>query len=203
MPRVRVKVPSEPKIVEWTPDTPVEAAPPQPVIQQPVPQAIEQPAAPEPPSPPELQESYPQVTPAIQGAPRFSPRAVVALVVGITIISLFGVGIAKNHGPDDPKGTLGANTSGQSEEQQYYNEVSRIVELPDNQLPRVVNISDAELVKKDNVALGDIKNGDKMLFFTQARKVVVYRPTTKKIIAVVSLAQPTSGQTQTTPTPKK
>ena len=90
-------------------------------------------------------------------------------------------------------GTLGTSQElpgATTEAQAYYNEISPHVELPAGEAPTVLNVSDAEEVKKDNAALTDIKNGDKMLFFTKSRKLVVYRPATKKVIAVVSLAAP-------------
>lgn len=103
--------------------------------------------------------------------------------------------------PGGPSGTLGTSQTlpgATSEAQTYYNEISPYVELPRDEAPTVLNISNAEEVKKDNAALTDIKNGDKMLFFTKSRKLVVYRPATKKVVAVVSLAAPAATTPSTT-----
>lgn len=101
----------------------------------------------------------------------------------------------------DHTSTLGTSQTlpGATQEAQgYYNEISPHVEVPTGEAPTVLNVSDADAVKKDNAALTDIKNGDKMLFFTKSRKLVVYRPGTKKVIAVVSLAAPTANSAPTT-----
>jgi hypothetical protein len=71
-------------------------------------------------------------------------------------------------------------------------EIGKHVELPVGEAPTIALISDADKVKTDNPALSDIKNGDKMLFFTRARKVVIYRPSTQKVVVVLSIADPTA-----------
>lgn len=83
-------------------------------------------------------------------------------------------------------------SSADSEAQKYYDEVSKFIELPSNEKPQILNVSDANKVKQDNMALADIEDGDKMLFFTKSRKLVVYRPSTKKIVAAISLTPPQS-----------
>jgi hypothetical protein len=122
--------------------------------------------------------------------------------VWTAIIALLTVGLitayVNRERPVLPAATLGTSQElpgATTEAQQYYNEISPYVELPSGEAPTVLNVSDAEAVKKDNAALTDIKNGDKMLFFTKSRKLVVYRPSTKKVVAVVSLATstPTPG----------
>jgi hypothetical protein len=94
--------------------------------------------------------------------------------------------------PVSPSGTLGTSQT-PTEAEGYYQEISKYVEVPANETPTVLNVSDAEAVKKDNAALSDIKNGDKLLFFTKSRKLVVYRPSSKKVVAAVSLAAPTTN----------
>lgn len=118
--------------------------------------------------------------------------AAVLVVVGLS------AAYANRERPQTP-GTLGASQElpgATTEAQAYYNEISPHVELPAGETPTVLNVSDADEVKKDNAALTDIKNGDKMLFFTKSRKLVVYRPSTKKVVAVVSLATPESASRQ-------
>lgn len=191
MPRVRVKVTAEPKIVDIRAQSPVQhmstSVPPSPpsadipetpLQQVPIPQApIQQ---------QQMQAKKKGVT--------LSFLSVVLVFAVFVIVLLFAVGMSmsRNDKPPDSTDTLGAATE-QSEASRYHNEISKYVELPAEETPTVLNVSDAAEVKKDNAALTDIKNGDKMLFFTKARKLVVYRPSTKKVVAVVSLAVSANG----------
>lgn len=128
-----------------------------------------------------------------------SRKKIVWLVIAVLLISGALLAYSKRERPGaNPSGTLGAAQTVQgsnSEAQRYYNEISPYVEVPTGEIPTVLNVSDAEAVKKDNAALTDIKNGDKMLFFAKSRKLVVYRPGTKKVVAVVSLANPSASTT--------
>jgi hypothetical protein len=127
-----------------------------------------------------------------------SRRKIVSVAIAALLLVAGLTAYSKRERPLDPSGTLGASQSLQgatSEAQQYYNEVSPHVEVPAGEAPTVLNVSDAEAVKKDNAALTDIRNGDKMLFFAKSRKLVVYRPSTKKVVAVVSLATPATTTT--------
>lgn len=136
--------------------------------------------------------------PANQGI-FISRKKIVWLMIAVLLIAGALLAYAKRERPGtNPSGTLGTAQTvqgGNSEAQRYYNEISPYVEVPAGEVPTVLNVSDAEAVKKDNAALTDIKNGDKMLFFAKSRKLVVYRPGTKKVVAVVSLANPSASTT--------
>lgn len=121
-----------------------------------------------------------------------SRRKMLWAAVAVLVVVGLATAYANRERPQTP-GTLGTSQElpgATTEAQAYYNEISPHVELPAGEAPTILNVSDAEEVKRDNAALTDIKNGDKMLFFTKSRKLVVYRPATKKVIAVVSLAAP-------------
>lgn len=220
MPRVRVKVPVEPKIIEYASaqTRQVSVAYDEPV--QPVAVAEQtMDEAPQPTSAEIVQTAEPiaaMATPqAVFTQPNtnargitLTPKMVALIGVTILVVFLFTIGIVrKGNSKNGATGTLGASTSNITEADRYYQEVSKYVELPVGELPTVANISDADKVKAENAVLGDIKNGDKMMFFTKSRKVVVYRPSTKKVVVVVSLAAPgaqntgTSTSTQSTSPP--
>lgn len=114
----------------------------------------------------------------------------------VLIVVVFLVAYSNRERPASPSGTLGASQA-PTEAEGYHQEISKYVEVPANEIPTVLNVSDADAVKKDNAALSDIKNGDKLLFFTKSRKLVIYRPSSKKVVAAVSLAAPPA----ITPTP--
>jgi hypothetical protein len=152
-----------------------------------------------------VQGAYHHATsPAVttQGVYVSKSKLIWLIVLILLIVGLFTAYVNREKSANEPFGTLGTSETtqnGATEAQQYYNEISKYVELPTGEMPTVLNISDAEEVKKDNAALTDIKDGDKMLFFTKSRKLVVYRPSSKKVVAVVSLAAPAGSAPVTTP----
>lgn len=185
MARIRIKVPTEPKVIEMPDHLTEHIAPDQPSDTPYLPEST----VPQTPTP--VANNTPKPTGIM-----LSKRLLVILSVGMTILLLFltGVILSQRNSSQTPK-TLGVVTD-QSEPQRYYDSVSNFVELPTNELPTVANVSEAEKVKAQNSAFTDVKNGDKMLFFVKSRKVVVYRPDTNKVVAVISLAVPTETQTR-------
>lgn len=67
--------------------------------------------------------------------------------------------------------------------------VGEIMELPD-ELPAVATIVDESKITNEPFFNG-AKNGDKILVFVQSQKIVIYRPSTNKIINSTTLSLPT------------
>lgn len=191
MPRVRVKMPAEPKVIEYPAELVAEGTP--------VPKAVGQMSAPtqtSKPIPVGVSEPLPTAMAVPQASEAHIPtkrsvtvsmRVLAFAAVGcLLVLFMVAVFISKNDSNEIPQ-TLGTSDATQSDPERYYEAVSKFVELPTNDLPTVANVSDAEKVRKDNVVLTDVKDGDKMLFFAKSRKVVVYRPSSNKVVAVVTL----------------
>lgn len=62
-------------------------------------------------------------------------------------------------------------------------QVSRLIELPDNEEPTIATISDIEKLKNQPF-FAKAKMGDKVLIYTNAKKAILYDPVANKIIEV-------------------
>lgn len=62
-------------------------------------------------------------------------------------------------------------------------EVGKIVQLPTGETPTVATVSDATKLKKQ-AFFAKAENGDKVLIFTQAKRAILYRPSTGKVIEI-------------------
>ena len=80
--------------------------------------------------------------------------------------------------------------------------VSKLIEVPTDELPTVATVVDASKVKAQ-AFFANAQNGDKVLLYTKASKAILYRPSTNKIVEVAPI-NIGNNQTSTTPTaPKK
>ncbi|MDQ3158880.1 MAG: hypothetical protein M3P98_01965 [bacterium] len=64
--------------------------------------------------------------------------------------------------------------------------VGNLVQLPENETPTIATVSDVSKLSAQPFFVNAV-NGDKVLIFTQARKAVLYRPSTNKIIEVAPI----------------
>lgn len=78
--------------------------------------------------------------------------------------------------PDDPKG----------DSQKTIKSVSKIIELPENETPTVATIMSMEELKYQPF-FSNAKIGDKVLIYQKSLKVILWRPSTGKIIEVSTL----------------
>jgi hypothetical protein len=65
-------------------------------------------------------------------------------------------------------------------------EVSKIMDLPQDETPNVATISDVEKLK-DQVFFKGASNGDKLIIYANAKEAILYRPSAKRIIQVAPL----------------
>lgn len=77
------------------------------------------------------------------------------------------------------------NSAAEKEVESLIKEVGKLMELPSEEKPTVATVTDAEKLKKDSPQFfAKAENGDKILIYTQARKAILYRPGTKKVLDV-------------------
>jgi hypothetical protein len=94
------------------------------------------------------------------------------------------------------------NTSG-NEAQKLIEEVGKLIKLPENEVPTIATITDVTQLPQDQEFFKQVQNGDQVLVYTQAKKVILYRPSLKKIIDVqqitINNTTPTPGVQSATP----
>ena len=72
-------------------------------------------------------------------------------------------------------------------------ELQRISILPNDENPQVAELTDKEK-QKNNPFFKDAQNGDKVLVYQKAGKIIIYRPATKQVVNMASL----NGQSSST-----
>jgi hypothetical protein len=70
-----------------------------------------------------------------------------------------------------------------SEPKALIEQVGKLMELPLNEEPTIATVSDVEKLK-DQPFFTSAQNGDKVLIYQKAKKAILYRPSTKKIVEV-------------------
>lgn len=158
---------------------------------------VQAPAAPQPPVSPDPGGVKPRVSKnnLIIGT--------VTVVVIIVIFMFLSLNNDKKHLKDEVNklSSSQASTTPQNDALKYQDEISKIVDVPQGITPAAKILSDTEInqLSKDNPIYKSAKNGDAFLLYTYPDKslfLVVYRPSTHKVV----LATLGSQQTSTTPT---
>ena len=77
--------------------------------------------------------------------------------------------------------------------------VGRLIELPTGEQPTLATVADPSKLK-DQPFFANAKQGDRVLIYTNARKAILYNPTTNKIVEVAPVnIGTTAGAATTTP----
>jgi len=82
---------------------------------------------------------------------------------------------------------LYANTQSEaSKQQKIVDKVAKTVELP-GETPTVVTVADKDKLTNKQLA-AKLDNGDVLLIFAEAKRLVVYRPGSEKVVNILSFA---------------
>jgi cell division protein FtsB len=71
----------------------------------------------------------------------------------------------------------------EAEAKELTDKVSKLMDLPTDEKPTVITVVDKEKVKSQ-AFFTKAENGDKVLVYTSAKKAILYRPSTDKVIEV-------------------
>jgi len=119
----------------------------------------------------------------------------------LIVLSLVGVGASGylfyNSTTQSVKGVSTGQTMDKNQVKKLIDEVGKIMNLPQGEDPNVATVTDIEKLK-DQPFFADGKNGDQVLLYTNAKKVILYDPQNKKIVNVAPLVAnaPTPAPTQ-------
>lgn len=69
------------------------------------------------------------------------------------------------------------------ENQKVIDAVGKLITLPTDETPSIATVTDAAKLKSQSF-FQNAQNGDKVLIYSQAKKAILYRPSTNKIIEV-------------------
>lgn len=86
----------------------------------------------------------------------------------------------------NPQSVLGNKTAQTSETQEIIEAVGRLVELPSDEVPTVASVTDVNKLA-DQPFFAKAQNGDKVLVYSKAGKVIIYRPSTNKVVEIAPI----------------
>jgi hypothetical protein len=118
----------------------------------------------------------------------------IAILAAITIISLAvgGFGIYQYQKAQSELKNLKDNPQAQAQEEvkKLVEQVGKLIDLPKGEDPTVATITDASKLK-DQAFFKNAQNGDRVLIYSKAKKAILYRPSTNKVIEIapVNLGQ--------------
>jgi len=112
--------------------------------------------------------------------------AVVAVMVGVVGLMVFFYGQWQRV----------RNNPLQAQEEKAQREIAEVMEavgklmvLPEGETPTLVVIDDKENIAKDQEFFKWAENGDQMLVYRQAKKAILYRPKSNKIVNVAPISE--------------
>lgn len=119
-----------------------------------------------------------------------------ALIVLIIIVLAAGAGYfyyKYNQANNEAKRLADPKVAATQQVDTLVSQVGKLVELPSGQTPTVATVTDKTKLSSQNF-FKNAENGDKVLIYTQAKRAVLYRPSTNKVIEIAPLNIGSNGQ---------
>lgn len=119
------------------------------------------------------------------------------LLIALALLLVAGAGAAGYKMVDDSKKEAAKlreenkkladpQESARVETQRVKEQVSKLIDVPQNEDPTIASVVDASKLS-EQAFFKNAKNGDKVLMYAQAKKAILYRPDTNKIIEVAPI----------------
>lgn len=107
---------------------------------------------------------------------------IIIVVLLLLVVGLFTTALHTK----DQKVALTPEAIAEAEMKSIVTELSAMIVLPQEEIPTVATVSDAEVLKSQPFFTNS-ERGDKVLIYAAARKAILWRPSTHKIIEVSEL----------------
>ncbi len=136
-------------------------------------------------------------------------RLTVAMAVLCVVLvgAIVAGGFAYNNLKNENKRLSNPQEAAKSETERIKKEVAALIDVPTDEEPTIANVSDAAKAKEQSPTFfAKAENDDRLLMYTKAKKAILYRPSTNRIIEVSTLNigntnQPGAATTEQAPTP--
>ncbi len=84
----------------------------------------------------------------------------------------------------------------QEENAMLISNVGKLIQLPTDEEPTIATVMDKDKIK-DQPFFTSAENGDKVLLYVNAKKAILYRPSTNMVVEVAPIFTDTTGTTTT------
>lgn len=120
----------------------------------------------------------------------------------LVFAGIFYLSVSYIRGTPEPFGLVKGPSIIKEEEDALIKRVGELIDLPKDERPTIATVSDKEKIK-DQPFFGKAENGDKVLIFTNNKKVILYRPGEDRIVEVgaVNINQQEQDQDEEASTP--
>lgn len=123
------------------------------------------------------------------------------ILIGLTLVAVLGLvfGIYYFYQyQKTQKNVTNPAVAGQFELKDTVEKVGRLVELPVDEEPTLATVSDVTKLKNQPFFI-KARNGDKVLIYQKAKKAILYRPSTNKIVEYGPISLGSAEQTSASP----
>lgn len=126
-------------------------------------------------------------------------------IVPIALLLIVGVGSAGgyyynqyNQSQKEVKKLSNPQEAAKAQVSEAVANIGRLVDLPSGETPTLATVNDPAKLK-GQAFFANAKAGDQVLIYTQAKKAILYRPSTNKIIEIapVNIGNSTTNQSTT------
>lgn len=121
------------------------------------------------------------------------------VLVGILILIIIGGGavgyMQYRQLANENKRLSNPEESAKAETQRLKDKIAKLVDVPKDEEPTIATVTDKEKLK-DQAFFAKAENGDKVFIYNKAKKAILYRPSTDKVIELNVLTEQNAANSQ-------